>query len=210
MIQIEIEKIAIDKIKPYEKNAKIHTKEQVEQIKKSIQEFGNNDPIAVDENNEIIEGHGRLIALKELGYKEVEIIRLSHLNKSQKKAYIIAHNKLTMNTGFDYDILKDELDFLDDDLQSLTGFSDFEIENILNGDDFIPNRFNICHMISDKEKVEATKGQSEVIGIKCFKALLQNSLYNDFVKNNNFKDAMIWYFKTHKESMEKIFGVVHE
>lgn len=107
---MKIEKIDIHKIKPYENNAKLHPLEQIEQIKKSILEFGNNDPIAVDENNIIIEGHGRLLALQELDYEEVEIIRLSHLTDEQKKAYILAHNKLTMNSGFDIDILELELD----------------------------------------------------------------------------------------------------
>lgn len=107
---MKIEKIKIADLIEYENNAKLHPKEQVEQIKNSIIEFGNNDPIAVDENNMIIEGHGRLLALKELGYKEVEAIRLSHMTDEQKKAYILVHNKLNMNTGFDLDILGSELD----------------------------------------------------------------------------------------------------
>ena len=78
-----IEKINIENIKPYEKNAKLHPQEQIEQIKKSILEFGNNDPLAIDENNIIIEGHGRYEALKQLGYKELECIRLSHLSEEQ-------------------------------------------------------------------------------------------------------------------------------
>ena len=105
---MKIEKISIDAIKPYENNAKLHPPEQIEQIKRSIQEFGNNDPIAIDENGVIIEGHGRYEALKQLGFDE--IIRLSHLTEQQKKAYILAHNKLTMNTGFDFDVLNLELD----------------------------------------------------------------------------------------------------
>lgn len=68
--KMKIEKISIEKIKPYENNAKLNPPEQIEQIKKSIMEFGNNDPIAIDENNVIIEGHGRYFALKELGFKE--------------------------------------------------------------------------------------------------------------------------------------------
>lgn len=106
---MEIIKINIDEIKPYENNAKLHPYEQIEQIKKSILEFGNNDPIAIDKDNTIIEGHGRYLALKELGYDEVEVIKLSHLSEEQKKAYILVHNKLTMNTGFDMDILNEEL-----------------------------------------------------------------------------------------------------
>ena len=85
---MKIEKISIDVIKPYENDAKLHPHEQIEQIKKSIQEFGNNDPIAIDENGVIIEGHGRYEALKQLGFDEIEIIRLSHLNEQQKKAYV--------------------------------------------------------------------------------------------------------------------------
>lgn len=107
---MKIEKVKITDIKPYKNNAKIHTREQIEQIKKSIQEFGNNDPIAIDEKNVIIEGHGRYYALKELGYDEVECIRLTHLTEEQKKAYILVHNKLTMNTDFDINVLNEELD----------------------------------------------------------------------------------------------------
>ena len=107
MLQIEL--VPIVSIRPYENNAKIHTPEQIEQIKNSILEFGNNDPIAVDGEGVIIEGHGRLMALKELGYKEVEVIRLGHLTAEQRKAYTLIHNKLTMNTGFDLDILAEEL-----------------------------------------------------------------------------------------------------
>ena len=110
---MEIELINIDEIIPYENNAKIHTDEQIEQIKKSILEFGNNDPIAIDKNNVIIEGHGRLLALKELGYKQVEVIKLGHLTEEQRKAYTLIHNKLTMNTGFDLDILMSELESID-------------------------------------------------------------------------------------------------
>lgn len=109
-VKLEIVKVDIDTIKEYEKNAKLHPKEQIEQIKKSIKEFGNNDPIAVDENNVIIEGHGRIRALKELGYKEIDVIKLTHLTEEQKKAYILTHNKLTMNSDFDIDLLNEELD----------------------------------------------------------------------------------------------------
>ena len=107
MLQIEL--VPITEIKPYENNAKIHTREQIEQIKQSIFEFGNNDPIAIDANGVIIEGHGRLMALQELGYTEVEVIRLGHLNEEQRKAYTLIHNKLTMNTGFELDMLEAEL-----------------------------------------------------------------------------------------------------
>lgn len=116
---MEIVKIKIGDLKPYEKNAKIHTPEQIKQIKKSIKEFGMNDPIAVwGDENLIVEGHGRLEALKELGYEEVECIRLDHLSDEERRAYTLAHNKLTMNTDFDFDILNEELDnILDIDME---------------------------------------------------------------------------------------------
>ena len=103
---LKIEMMKLDDIQPYENNAKIHTSEQLEQIKESIKEFGFNDPIAIDENNIIIEGHGRYFALQDLGYTEVECIRLKGLTEEQKKAYMLVHNKLTMNTGFDLDLLE--------------------------------------------------------------------------------------------------------
>ena len=127
---MKIEKISIEEIKPYKNNAKLHPETQIEQIKKSILEFGNNDPIAIDENNVIIEGHGRYEALSQLGVKEFEIIRLTHLNEQQKKAYILAHNKLTMNTGFDFDTLTLELDSIADFDMSDFGFTlDFQKDN---------------------------------------------------------------------------------
>lgn len=106
---MKIEKVNIDSIKVYPNNAKIHTAEQIEEIKKSIQEFGNNDPIAIDEKDFIIEGEGRYLAQKDMGIKEIEVIKLTHLTEEQKVAYMLVHNKLTMNTGFDLDLLEEEL-----------------------------------------------------------------------------------------------------
>lgn len=107
---MEITKIRIDEITPYDNNVKEHPREQIEQIKESISEFGNNDPIAIDENGVVIEGHGRLLALKELGYEEAECIRIEGLTEEQKNAYRLIHNKLTMNSGFDLEGLKIELE----------------------------------------------------------------------------------------------------
>lgn len=126
---MEIVKIKIDDLTPYKNNAKIHTSEQIEQIKKSIEEFGMNDPIAVwGKDNIIVEGHGRLEALKQLGYTEVDCIRLDHLTDEERKAYTLAHNKLTMNTDFDFEILNSELADIDNIDMSDFGF---ELENEL-------------------------------------------------------------------------------
>lgn len=108
---MQIEYVDIDSIKPYENNTRLHSAEQIEQIKKSIEEFGNNDPIGVW-HNEIVEGHGRYQALKELGYKEIPIIRLDNLTDEQRKAYSIVHNKLTDNSEFDFSKLDEEVEKL--------------------------------------------------------------------------------------------------
>lgn len=106
---MEIIKVPIDDLVPYAGNAKQHPAEQIAQIKESIELFGFNDPIAIDPDNVIIEGHGRVIALQELGWKEVECIRLAHMTDEQRRAYTLIHNKLTMNTGFDLELLAEEL-----------------------------------------------------------------------------------------------------
>ena len=113
---MKIEYMPIEELKPYANNAKVHTAEQIEQIKQSIKEFGFNDPIAIWRNNEIIEGHGRLIAASEMGLEKVPVIRLDDLTDQQRKAYILIHNKLTMDTGFNFDLLMDELDNLSIDM----------------------------------------------------------------------------------------------
>lgn len=127
---MKVESINISHITPYKKNAKLHPREQIEQIKKSIQMYGNNDPIAVwGEDNVIVEGHGRYMALCELGYKTADIIRLDHLTDEQRREYMLVHNQTTMNSGWDIDLLAEELDDLDFD-----GFDfgfDLDLDGIL-------------------------------------------------------------------------------
>ena len=124
---MEIEVIPIDDLKPYENNAKIHTPVQVAQIAASIQELGNNDPIEVDENNMVLAGHGRLLALKSLGKTEVEVIRHRGMTDEQKRAYILIHNQLTMNTGWDYNILDAELARIEDRDMSAFDFGAIDV-----------------------------------------------------------------------------------
>jgi len=127
MEKLKIEYVDIDTIQPYKNNAKEHPREQIEQIKKSISSFEMIDPIGVW-NNEIVEGHGRLIACKELGYKEIPIIRLDHLSDEERKAYTLAHNKLTMNSDFDIDILNEELENILDINMEDFGFEKLDID----------------------------------------------------------------------------------
>ena len=131
-MKLKIEYMSTADLKPYNNNAKIHTAEQIEQIKKSIQEFGMNDPIAIWKNNEIIEGHGRLIACSELGINQVPVIRLDELSDEQRKAYMLVHNKLTMNTDFDFDVLAVELDDIFDIDMAEFGFEFDEADDLVD------------------------------------------------------------------------------
>ena len=121
MNKLKIEYVKLSEIKPYEKNAKLHPREQVEQIKESIKAFGNLDPIGVW-NGQIVEGHGRYMAAEQLGLSEVPIIRLDSLTDEQRKAYGLIHNKLTMNSDFDLDLLSEELEGISDIDMSDFGF----------------------------------------------------------------------------------------
>jgi hypothetical protein len=125
----QIEEWDIDRLSPYENNAKLHPDSHVEQIANSIEEFTFLDPVAVDENGEILEGHGRLLAAKKRGDNTIPVIQVTGLSDAQKVAYRLAHNKLTMNTGFDPEMLKLDFEFLQDsdfDL-GLTGFGELEL-----------------------------------------------------------------------------------
>ena len=161
---LKIEYVDISSIKPYKNNAKEHPKEQIEQIKKSIKEFGNNDPIAVW-HNEIVEGHGRYEALKQLGIKEIPIIRLDDLTDEQRKAYTLVHNKLTMNSDFDFDLLNIELDSIIDIDMSEYGFDlNLELEEIDEtdlDDEREKQKVNVSIVFNNFEDYEKAKEELE-------------------------------------------------
>lgn len=130
---MQIKEVAVDKLIPYAKNSRTHSVEQVAQIAASIKEFGFRNPILVDGVG-IIAGHGRLMAAQKLNLNKVPTIDCSDMTESQKKAYIIADNKLALNAGWDNDFLTLELKDLEDegfDL-TLTGFDDKELDALLN------------------------------------------------------------------------------
>jgi hypothetical protein len=124
-LDVLIEHKKLSDLKPYPKNARTHSKEQVKQIVNSIEEFGFTNPVLTDGKNGIIAGHGRVMAAKEMGMTKVPTVPLAHLSKDQIRAYVVADNKLTLNGGWDEEILNEELLAIDDsdiDLE-LTGFS---------------------------------------------------------------------------------------
>lgn len=124
---------SIDELIPYCNNSRTHDESQILQIASSIKEFGFTNPVLIDEDNGIIAGHGRVLAARKLGINKVPSIKLSHLTDIQKKAYIIADNKIALNAGWDEELLKNEIEHLiaDDFDIDITGFSDEEIDNLL-------------------------------------------------------------------------------
>ena len=143
---LQIVILPIDSLTPYEKNARQHKELDVEVIKKSIEEFGFNDPIGIwGDKNIIVEGHGRLAALKQLGWKEVPCIRLDHLTNEQRKAYALTHNRSAEMSSWDIEALDEELKALEGDFDlSALGFEEFlnneepEVgDDDFNEDDFI-------------------------------------------------------------------------
>lgn len=184
---MEIITLDINKLKPYEKNAKTHPKEQIEQIKKSIEQFGMNDPIAIwGEDNIIVEGHGRLEALKQLNYKEVPCIRLDHLSDEERKAYTLAHNKLTMNSDFDFDILYDELnDLLNIDM------SDFGFDTGVYDSDEFGTDFELPD--GDKgnlEQITFTLASEQAVLIRSALDLVADDVHETFGNENKNGNAI--------------------
>jgi len=130
---MKIEQVKLDALIPYARNSRTHSDAQVAQIAASIKEFGFTNPVLIDETGSIIAGHGRVMAARKLAITDIPSIRLTHLTDAQKKAYVIADNKLALNAGWDDEMLAVELTDLKDmgfDLD-LTGFSTDEIESLL-------------------------------------------------------------------------------
>lgn len=161
-MRLTIEYVDINSIKTYENNAKLHPAEQINQIKRSIEEFGMNDPIGVHDGI-IVEGHGRYIACLELGFTEIPVIRLDNLSDEQRKAYALVHNKLTMNSGFDLELLNDELNNISDIDMTGYGFIDTEV---IDMDDFY----------------EETNNEVTIICSHCGKEFIYNKKTKEVIK----------------------------
>lgn len=137
------ENVAIDKLIPYENNARTHSDAQVDKIARSIEQFGFINPVLIDSDYMIIAGHGRVLGAKQIGMTEVPCIFVEDLTETQKRAYILADNKLALDAGWDDEILKVELQELKElnfDI-TLTGFEDYDASDI-NIDNFFEQSEN--------------------------------------------------------------------
>lgn len=162
----------IDDLIPYVNNTRTHSEEQVNQIASSIKEFGFTNPVLIDEQGGLIAGHGRVMGGKKLGLKEVLTITLNNLTEAQKKAYIIADNKIALNAGWDEDLLQLELIALDElgfDYSNLGFDFDFHIEEI-------EDEFNEQNL-----KEQDYKEKFEII-IECDNELQQEQIYYELDK----------------------------
>ena len=126
-MELKIEYLPIKALKPYEKNTRKHQKKDIDNIARSIEKFGMNDPIGIWKDNIIVEGHGRLLACKQMGMTEVPCVRLDHLTDEQRREYAIAHNATAELSEWDLDILPDELAELD--------LSDFDFDFGIEGEE---------------------------------------------------------------------------
>lgn len=169
MEHLKIEYLPIDTLKPYENNAKEHPQEQIDQIIESIRQFGMNDPIGIwSDEHLIVEGHGRLLALQQLGATDAPTIRLDHMTDEQRKAYTLVHNKTTMNSGFNLEILNQELEAIDIDM---TDFG-FCMEDI-GQDEFEP--------INDEE-LPATQNFDYILKFGNKQVIMTEDEYNDLLQ----------------------------
>lgn len=131
----EIKMVRVDELIPYVNNSRTHSDKQVDQIAASIKEFGFTNPILTDGDKGIIAGHGRLMAAKKLKLELVPTIELAYLSEAQKKALVIADNKLALNSAWDMDILKVEIEALSSEFEydlEILGFEPSEIESVLD------------------------------------------------------------------------------
>src|ERR1700694_6293213 len=132
----KIELWSVEKLIPYDRNARTHSDEQIEQIARSIQKFGFTNPILVDTGAGILAGHARLRGARQAGLLQVPVIVLDHLSEVQKRAYILADNKLALNAGWDDELLAKELAALEQDGfdPSVAVFSDAALAELLAQD----------------------------------------------------------------------------
>jgi ParB-like chromosome segregation protein Spo0J len=165
MAEPKLEQVDLESLIPYARNAKKHSDEQVAQIAASIREFGFNAPVLIDKQNGIIAGHGRVLAARKLGLDKVPCLKLTHLSESQRKAYILADNKIAENGGgWDEELLRLELRELSDELHfdiNKVGFSEAELGNLFLEPNFEPGTEEEQGKLDEKSPVICPKCSHE-------------------------------------------------
>lgn len=170
VIKPRLESWPLDRLRPYEKNARTHSEAQVEQLAASMREFGFTNPILVADDAGILAGHGRLLAARKLGLEHVPVLVLDHLSEVQRRAYIIADNKLALNAGWEVSLLNAEILELTDlgfDIASL-GCTNAELEMLAAGG-------------WDSDIVSLSKHEENLDGIECKVVIRLDGSYRDEV-----------------------------
>ena len=166
MQELKIEYLTLDKLKPYDKNARKHQEADLSTIKASITEFGMSDPIGVwGKDNVIVEGHGRYLACKELGIDNVPVIHLDHLTDEQRRAYALAHNKTNEMSEWDIDLLGEELDDIFEIDMSDFGFDLSEEENTQ----------------TERDDLSDKVGETYEVIVECVNEIEQEQIYNKLI-----------------------------
>lgn len=180
----EMQQVEISKLVPYANNSRTHSKEQIKKLQSSLREFGFVNPILIDRKYNIIAGHGRVLAAKEDGLKTVPCVYVDHLSEAQKKAYIIADNRLAEDAGWDKDLLSIELESLKElefDL-NLLGFDAAELNTLLNTtEDVKEDDFDVDEEL--KKPLISNKGDLWILG-------RHRLLCGDSTKSESFEKLM--------------------
>jgi len=174
---LSVEYKATGELIPYVNNSRTHSEEQVQQVAASIKEFGFTNPILIDDEGGIIAGHGRLLAAQLCGIAEVPTITLEGLTEAQRKAYVIADNKLALNAGWDYEALKLEIETISSDFDiTKLGFDDNELANLIDGleqdavelkEDSYSSVYNIVVNCTDENHQERVFNELQQKGYEC-------------------------------------------
>jgi ParB-like chromosome segregation protein Spo0J len=179
---MKIEMVDIETLIPYARNARTHSEQQVTQIAASIREFGFNNPVLIDGQTTIIAGHGRVLGAKKLGLDRVPCIRLTHMTDAQRRAYILADNRIALNSGWDDAMLALELQGLETDGLDLglVGFDEAELQKLLQGMDLpaegigenVPDsnykeQYGVIVLCESEQQQETTYNSLTSQGLKC-------------------------------------------
>ena len=195
-----IELWPIEKLVPYERNARTHSPAQVKQLAASIVEFGFTNPILVDEKNGVIVGHGRLEAARDLALNEVPVVVLDHLTSKQKRAYILADNKLALNADWDENLLHEEIARLqieEFDLD-LLGWDEEELSSLLGDDDFEDG-------IDGKEHADESDDADTQVVVGSYRFPLERHLYIQW--RDNIRDEVGYEEADVKEEIRRRLGI---